>query len=74
MRKLKIFIVTCLAMLSTLFFSGCAIAKMPVPSVKEGRFNFSFTYEINGEEKTYSGVYVCKYDASYVSAFDRGGG
>ena len=58
MRKLKIFILTCLVMLSTLFFSSCTIAKMPVPSVKEGRFNFSFTYEINGEEKNYSGVYV----------------
>ena len=74
MRKLKIWIVASLVMFSALFFSGCTIAKMPVPSVKEGRFNFSFTYEINGEEKNYSGVYVCKYDGSYVSAFDTGDG
>ena len=64
MRKLKIWIVASLVLLSTLFLSGCAVAKMPVPSVKEGRFNFSFTYEINGEEKNYSGVYGCKYDDS----------
>ena len=74
MRKLKIWIVASLVMLSTLFFSGCAVAKMPVPRVKEGCFNFSFTYEINGEERNYSGVYVCKYDYSYVSAFDKGDG
>ena len=69
MRKLKIWIISCLLMLSTLSFSSCALTKMSVPSVKEGRFNFSFTYEINGEEKTYSGVYVCKYGGSYSSAF-----
>lgn len=74
MKRTKLFIITLLMVLSTMLFSGCAIAKMPVPSVKEGRFNFSFTYEINGEEKNYSGVYVCKYDGSYVSAFDMGDG
>ena len=74
MRKLKIFIVVSFMMLSTLFLSGCALKKMPVPSVKEGRFNFSFTYEINGEEETYSGVYVCKYDGAYASAFGLGTG
>lgn len=35
--------------------------KAPEPSVKEGRFNFSVTYEVGGEEKTISSVYVCKY-------------
>ena len=35
--------------------------KPPVPSVKEGRFDFSVTYEVDGEIKTISSVYVCKY-------------
>ena len=41
-------------------FTGCA-ADVPKPQVKEGRFSFSVTYEINGEEETVSGVYVCKF-------------
>ena len=35
MRKLKIWIISCLLMLSTLSFSSCALTKMSVPSVKE---------------------------------------
>lgn len=35
--------------------------KAPVPTIKEGRFNFSVTYELGGEVKTMSSVYVCKY-------------
>ena len=74
MKKLKTFIMTFVMVFATVIFSGCALKKMPVPSVKEGRFNFSFTYEINGEKETYSGVYVCKYDGSYASAFGLGTG
>ena len=33
----------------------------PAPKIKEGRFNFSVTYEEAGEIKTISGVYVCEY-------------
>ena len=33
----------------------------PPPKIKEGRFNFSVTYEQWGETKTVSGVFVCKY-------------
>ncbi len=33
----------------------------PAPKIKEGRFNFSVTYEERGETKTVSGVFVCKY-------------
>ena len=74
MRKLQRIVVTVLMVAATAVFSGCTtVAKMIVPSEKEGRFDFSVTYEIDGEEKTYSGVYVCKYDGSYVSAFGGGG-
>ena len=61
MKKIKLSICVVLLTMFTSFLSGCA-AVVLLPKVKEGRFNFSVTYEINGEEKTYSGVYVCKYD------------
>ena len=48
------------------------IAKMPIPEIKEGRFDFSVTCEINGEEKTFSGVYVCKYDGAYKTLAGEG--
>ena len=75
MKKMKkLIVVTFMALVMTLL-SGCTtLAKMMVPEVQEGKFNFTVTYEINGEEKTYSDVYVCKYEGSYVSAFDDGGG
>ena len=41
-------------------FTACA-SEVPKPRIKEGRFNFSVTYEINGKEETISGVYVCKF-------------
>lgn len=39
--------------------TGCEQA--PVPTVKEGRFNFSVTYQLGEEVKTISSVFVCKY-------------
>lgn len=51
--------------------SGC-IARLPVPEIKEGRFNFSFTYEMNGEEITYNGVYICEFDGIYTSCNGAG--
>ena len=43
------------------------------PSVKEGRFNFSVTYEVDGERETVSGVFACEFvetvfalDGSYI--------
>ena len=44
-----------------LIFSLNGFQKPPEPTVKEGRFDFSVTYEVGGEEKTISSVYVCKY-------------
>ena len=48
-----------LAFVSTLTSCGLMV---PRPEVKEGEFNFTVTYEYNGEIKTVSGVYVCEYD------------
>ncbi len=61
MKKLKLCLGMFLAALTTILFSGCAV-RVGVPEIKEGRFDVSVTYEINGEEKTYTCVYVCKYD------------
>ena len=71
MKKIKLFICVVLATMFTSLLSGCA-AVVLIPKVKEGRFNFSVTYEINGEEKTYSGVYVCKYDGAYKTLAGEG--
>ena len=35
---------------------------VPRPEIKEGEFDFTVTYEYNGEIRTVSGVYVCEYD------------
>lgn len=61
MKNLKIIAIVSLLIAATMLLSGCMV-KLPIPDVKEGRFDFSVTYEIDGEVKTYSGVYVCKFD------------
>ena len=61
MKKRKFAGVLILLMMVASLFSGC-MAKLPIPDIKKGRFDFSVTYEIDGEEKTYSGVYVCEFD------------
>lgn len=40
--------------------AGCN-AGIPVPSVKEGEFNFSVTYQANGKTETIQGTYVCEF-------------
>ena len=57
MKKMKLFICVLFVTILSSLFSGCATI-MPIPEIKEGRFDFSVTCEINGEEKTFSGVYV----------------
>ena len=71
MKKIKLFMCVVLVTMFTSLLSGCA-AVVLLPNVKEGRFNFSVTYEINGEEKTCSGVYVCKYDGAYKTLAGEG--
>ena len=71
MKKIKLFLCVVLVAMFASLFSGCATV-MPIPEIKEGRFDFSVTYEINGEEKTYFGVYVCKYAGIYVRVYGNG--
>lgn len=71
MKKMKFFVCVVLVTMLTMLFSGC-LAVVPVPEIKEGRFDFAVTCEINGEEKTFSGVYVCKYDGAYKTLVGEG--
>ena len=71
MKKMKLFICVLFVTILSSLFSGCATI-MPIPEIKEGRFDFSVTCEINGEEKTFSGVYVCKYDGAYKTLAGEG--
>ena len=71
MKKIKWFICVVLVAMLTSILSGCA-AVIPIPEIKEGRFDFSVTCEVNGEEKTFSGVYVCKYDGAYKTLAGEG--
>lgn len=63
-KILAIFIITILMLIT----SGCVV-NVTVPEVKEGRFDFSVTYEVDGEEHTYYGVYICKYEGINVSLY-----
>ena len=46
-----------------LLLTSCGIT-VPRPEIKKHEFDFSVTYEFNGEVKTVSGVYVCEYDGT----------
>ena len=63
--KVKKFLITLFLSLSLLLtLAGCG--KAPDPVIKQGRFNFSVTYEMGGEQKTISSVYVCEFEESGV--------
>lgn len=68
MTKIKILTVVLLLLVMSVIFTGCAI-KMPVPSIEKAEFDFSITYEINGEIKTYNGVYVCEFEGVHKSLY-----
>lgn len=71
MKKLKKLLMIVLILVFTSLSSGC-FAKFPIPTIKEGRFEFAVTYEVDGEEKTYAGVYVCKFDGAYKTFVGSG--
>ena len=48
-------------LLLSLFLTGCGLT-VPRPDIKEGKFDVSVTYEVNGEIKTLDLVYICEYD------------
>ena len=52
-------LLACVALIAALGSTFTACQKAPDPVVKEGRFDFSVTYEVDGEVETVSSVYVC---------------
>ena len=52
-----------LAVFLAAMLTSCGLT-VPRPEIKEAKFNYSVTYELNGETKTVSGVYVCEYDGT----------
>ena len=38
------------------------LVRIPKPEIREGEFDFSLTYEVDGESKKIEGTYVCRYD------------
>ena len=68
MKKHKIPAIIALITLILLVCSGCVV-EIAVPEVKEGYFDVSVTYEINGEVKNYYGVYVCEYIGTRTSVY-----
>ena len=67
----RVWIALALAVALVFLLSGC-VATLPLPDIREGRFDFSVTYEINGEVKTYSGVYVCEFDGVLTTFLGSG--
>ena len=59
MKKLLCALIAVL--LLSLCFTSCGLT-VPRPEVKEGRFDFSITYEIAGKADTLSAVYVCEFN------------
>lgn len=71
MRLRKVLTIVVLILAVSLLLTGCK--KSEEPKIKEGSFNFSVTYEVDGVQETVSGVFVCEFagvvfvlDGSYV--------
>ena len=69
----KIISLSLLVLLVVSLLVSCG-SNVPRPEIKEGRFDYSVAYEMNGETKTVSGVYVCEFagvDWSRDSGYTR---
>ncbi len=71
MKKRKIVLLILLILLVIKVFDTYTTI-IEIPSVKKGRFNVSVTYELDGEEHTFNGVYVCKFDGVYITCIGSG--
>jgi hypothetical protein len=56
----KAFSILLLTLILTSVLTSCGLT-VPKPMIESGEFDFSVTYEYDGERKTVSGVYVCEY-------------
>ena len=57
-RKLSVLI---LVLMLVGMLAGCGRLDVPRPDIRKGEFDVTVTYEHDGEVKTLSGVYKCKY-------------
>ena len=57
----KSFSILLLVVMFAGMLAGCG-SDVPRPEIEKAEFDFSVTYEFNGETKTLSGVYVCEYN------------
>lgn len=57
----KLLVALTLVILLSVMLTSCGLT-VPRPEIKEAEFDFSITYELDGEEQTFSAVYVCEYD------------
>ena len=60
MKIKKILTSIALTMVAMISMTGC-IYHETSPRIKEGQFNFSVTYEMDGEIETITGVYIAKF-------------
>ena len=70
MKKTIVFV--CVIGILLVVLLSTFVTKVPLPEIKEGRFNFLVTYEVDGEERTCEGVYVCEYAGAYKTLVGRG--
>lgn len=70
-RIVKVVALAVVMVVMAVVFTGCAVV-MPVPSIKEAKFDFSVTYEVDGEVKTYTGKYVCEFEGTYKTLVGEG--
>lgn len=63
----KLFCILIVLLLLSLNITSCGIT-VHRPEVKEGKFDVSITYEVNGEVKTLDLVYICEYDGIAMTA------
>ena len=68
-KKMILVVIAVIAVIVIFLTLNAFIVKAYVPEVKEGRFEFCVTYEIKGELKTYSGVYICKFNGVEKSIY-----
>ena len=61
MRKLLCALL--LVLMVAVSFTSCGLT-VERPEVKKGEFDFSITYELYGEVKTLSAVYICEFDGT----------
>ena len=60
---MKRILCTVLLVALVLMLASCGL-QVPRPEGKEGRFNFSVTYELSGVTNTFSAVYVCEFNGT----------